>query len=288
MTDAPCKKANGHAPERVLDPASREFYVHTLRLLQTAGVPFMLGGAYAFAQYTGIERHTKDLDIFVRPADAQRTLDVLEDAGYKTNLIFPHWLGKAHCGDDFVDIIFSSGNGVCPVTDDWFQHAGRVDVFGIPVLLMPPEEMIWQKSLILERERYDGADVAHIVHCRAEQLDWNRLVARFGANWRVLLSHLVLFGFVYPSERDRVPAGILQELLDRLVAEQALAPPSKKICHGTILSRQQYLTDVHRWGYADARLESGDMNASEVQQWTDAIEPLENSHEEDNQRKESI
>jgi hypothetical protein len=286
VTDARLHKAKSHHHEGVLDPASCDFYIHTLRLLHEGGVPFMLGGAYAFAQYTGIERHTKDLDIFVRPTDAQRTLDILGDAGYKTSLVFPHWLGKAHCGADFVDIIFSSGNGACPVTDDWFQHAEQSDVFGVPVLLTPPEEMTWQKSLILERERYDGADVAHIIHCRAEHLDWNRLVTLFGANWRVLLSHLILFGFIYPSERNRIPAAVLQELLNLLMAEQALAPPTEKICHGTILSRQQYLTDVHNWGYTDARLESGNMNATEVQQWTDAIEPGQNSHEEASQHKD--
>ena len=31
-------------------------------------MPFLVGGAYAFARYTGIERHTKDFDVFVRAA----------------------------------------------------------------------------------------------------------------------------------------------------------------------------------------------------------------------------
>lgn len=286
VTEGQLHKAKSHHCEGVLDPASRDFYVHTLRLLHEGGVPFMLGGAYAFAQYTGIERHTKDLDIFVRPADVERTLDVLGAGGYDARLEFPHWLGKAHCGGDFVDIIFSSGNGACPVTDDWFAHAERSKVFGVPVLLTPAEEMLWQKALILERERYDGADVAHIIHCRAEQLDWPRLVRLFGPNWRVLLSHLVLFGFVYPSERDRIPAEVLQELVNLLVAEQSLAAPAEKICHGTILSRKQYLTDVHCWGYADARLENGSMSATEVQLWTEAIEPDTHSSEDTTTHKE--
>lgn len=288
MTNARLYTAKGQHHESVLDPASRNFYIHTLRLLDDGGVPFMLGGAYALAQYTGIERHTKDLDIFVRQADAHRTLDILGDAGYEARLLFPHWLGKAHCGADFVDIVFNSGNGMCPVTDEWFQHAEQSDVFGVPVLLTPPEEMIWQKSLILERERYDGADVTHIIHCRAEQLNWKRLITLFGADWRVLLSHLVLFGYIYPSERNRIPAPVLQELLSRLLSEQALQPPSHKVCYGTILSRKQYLTDVHHWGYADARLEKGYMNPEDIQRWTDAIEPDQNSHDESLQDKEEL
>jgi hypothetical protein len=49
-----------------LDPRARAFYVHTLATLNASGVPYLVGGAYAFARYTGIERHTKDLDLFVR------------------------------------------------------------------------------------------------------------------------------------------------------------------------------------------------------------------------------
>lgn len=256
----------------VLDPASRDFYIHTLQLLNEAQISFMLGGAYALAQYTGIERHTKDLDIFVHPRDAQHTLDVLQEAGYETKLTFSHWLGKAHCGEDFVDVIFSSGNGACPVDDDWFRHATRSDVFGVPVLLMPPEEMIWQKSLILERERYDGADVAHLLHALAEILDWERLLKRFHLHWRVLLSHLILFGFIYPSERNRIPADVMEQLLERLRQEHSMEPPSEKICHGTVLSRQQYLVDVRLWGYTDARLATGHMSALEIQAWTESIE----------------
>lgn len=260
-----------HSPE-VLDPQARDFYIHTFSVLGEAGIPFLLGGAYAFAQYTGIERHTRDLDIFVRPADAAGTLAALRQAGYETSLTFPHWLGKAHCGADYVDVIFNSGNGVCPVDEDWFSHAEKADVFGIPVQLMPAEEMIWQKSMILERERYDGADVAHILRARAERLDWSRLLNRFGPNWRVLLSHLILFGFIYPSERHRLPQPVLQGLLDQLHREQHGPASQERVCRGTILSREQYLMDITHWGYGDARVVAGHMQAHEVSQWTDAIE----------------
>ncbi len=59
--------------------------------------------------------------------------------------------------------------------------------------------MIWSKAFIMERERYDGADIAHLILACGRDLDWRRLLGRFGRRWRVLLSHLVLFGFVYPG-----------------------------------------------------------------------------------------
>ena len=49
-----------------LNPRTRDFYVRTLAVLNESGVPFLVGGAYALARYAGIERHTKDLDIFIQ------------------------------------------------------------------------------------------------------------------------------------------------------------------------------------------------------------------------------
>ncbi|MGH9553495.1 MAG: nucleotidyltransferase domain-containing protein, partial [Terriglobales bacterium] len=77
-----------------LDQAMRNFYCHAMKELNDHHVDFLVGGAYGLAQYTGIQRHTKDFDIFVRRRDCQRAMKVLADAGYRTELTFPHWLGK--------------------------------------------------------------------------------------------------------------------------------------------------------------------------------------------------
>jgi hypothetical protein len=259
--------ANQPPPEQ-LDPRASQFYRHALAVLPGAGVPFLVGGAYAFACHTGIVRHTKDLDLFVRPQDAPATLAALGAAGYRTELTFAHWLGKAFQGDHFVDVIFSSGNGLCPVDDDWFAHAAAREVLGTEVRVVPAEEMIWQKSYIMERERFDGADVIHLLRARGPQLDWDRLLRRFGPHWRVLLSHLVLFGFVYPAEQDRIPAGVLRRLVEQLLAGDGGAEP---VCRGTLLSRAQYLADTEQWGYEDPRLAPrGKMTPDEVLHWTAA------------------
>src|SRR4051794_31224756 len=137
--------------DEILAPEAREFYCRTLDVLQRARVEVLVGGAYAFARYTGIERHTKDFDLFVRDVDFERTLQALGDAGYTTEVPFPHWLGKAHCGDYFVDLIYGSGNGVAHVDQEWFLHAVPDHVFEVPVKLCPVEEIIWTKALIQER-----------------------------------------------------------------------------------------------------------------------------------------
>src|SRR5205823_5429547 len=111
----------------------------------------------------------------------------------------------------------------------------------------------WQKSFVQERERFDGADIAHLILARGHDLDWSRLLTRFGPHWRVLLGQLVLFGFVYPSEHGRVPAWVMNDLLTRLQAEVGGGAAPGRVCNGALLSREQYLIDVHRWGYADPR-----------------------------------
>ncbi len=259
------------APHADLAPETLDFYRKAMTTLQEADVPFLVGGAYAFAHYTGIVRHTKDFDIFVRPEGFERAIAALGRAGYETQRNFPHWLGKALQGDDFVDLIFSSGNGVARVDELWFQHAVSQEVLGIPTQLVPAEEMIWSKAFIMERERFDGADVAHVLQARAEHLDWPRLLGRFGENWPVLLSHLLLFGYIYPDDAGRLPDWVMDDLLDRARRERKRPAVQRHLCRGTILSRGQYLSDVEERGYTDARLEPvGAMSSEEIGIWTEA------------------
>jgi hypothetical protein len=253
-------------------PETRAFYKAAMQVLRDAGARFLVGGAYAFAPYTGIERHTKDLDLFVPPGDIGRILEVLSAAGYRCELTFPHWLGKAWEDDYFVDLIFSSGSGVAVVDEGWFAHSVPARVFDTDVRLIPAEEMIWSKAFVMERERFDGNDVIHLLRARGPHLDWRRLIDRFGPRWRVLLAHLVLFGFVYPAERTRVPEAAMSELLARLRAERAEEPPLERVCHGTLLSRAQYLVDIGPWGYRDARLGPDvRMTAEDIERWTAGI-----------------
>ncbi|HEY6843898.1 MAG TPA: hypothetical protein VI391_07005 [Thermoanaerobaculia bacterium] len=262
------------APATALDEQSRSFYRAALGTLDRNDLPYLVGGAYAFARYTGIERHTKDFDIFIRRSDWDRAAKILEAAGYETELTFPHWIGKAfsHSGEDFIDLIFSAGNGVAQVDDLWFDYAVPESVLDMDVKLIPAEEMIWSKGLIMERERFDGADVAHVIHAIGPKLDWQRLLNRYGRYWRALYAHLILFGFIYPSHRSNVPEWVMEELERRLAKERREGDIDEKVCYGTIISRQQYLIDVQQWGYKDARLKPlGTMTRDEIAHWTAGI-----------------
>jgi hypothetical protein len=256
---------------RPADDRAADFYNDALRRLQDTGIPFLLGGAFAFSHYSGVPRNTKDIDVFVRPEDYPRVLEAFERLGYETEVPFPHWLGKIRGGQFFMDVIFSSGNGVARVDDLWFDHAVCTELLGLHVRLTPAEEMIWSKAFIQERERFDGADVMHLLRAKAPSLDWARLLMRFGEHWRILLSHLILFEFVYPDKRQDVPAWVTVELVRRLHASQP--DPRSDVCYGTLLSREQYLHDLDGWNYRDGRERpAGAMTREEIDIWTAAVD----------------
>jgi hypothetical protein len=259
--------------EEEVDPDTAAFYRQALQALVDAKVQFLVGGAFAHACFTGIRRSTKDLDLFIRREDYERVASLMQAQGWRNELTYPHWLAKVYAGEDFIDLIFNSGNGITPVDDRWFRGNAQADVLGVPVYVANVEDGVLSKAFIMERERYDGADIAHLLQANAEQIDWSGLVDRFGANWRVLLAHLTLFGYIYPGERHRIPTWVMEQLTARLVAESQQPPAEDPhVCAGTLLSREQYLHDVERLGYKDGRLTpASTMTPDDVAVWTEAI-----------------
>jgi Nucleotidyl transferase of unknown function (DUF2204) len=255
-----------HAPDDVL---AGEMYRSVVWHLREAGIPYLVGGTYALEHHADVRRDTKDLDLFVRRADWTRVAETLDAQGIHCELLFTHWLGKAKENGFFVDLIFAGGNGLVEVDDEWLAHGVPSVVLDVPVHLVAAEEMIWSKAFVMERERYDGADVLHILRKSGGTMDWPRLMRRFQGQPAVLLSHLLLFEFVYPGERMVIPSWVMDDLWSR---SRAHAPVAPNLCRGTLVSREQYLIDVLAWGYQDARaMPHGRMTPQQIREWTAAI-----------------
>ncbi len=141
--------------EHEIPPATAAFFRRALRALVDANVPFLVGGAFAHACFTGIRRSTKDLDLFIRRQDYERVAALMEAEGWRTELTYPHWLAKVYAGEDFIDLIFNSGNGLTPVDDRWFRNNAQAQVLGVPVRIANIEDGLLSKAFIMERERYD-------------------------------------------------------------------------------------------------------------------------------------
>ncbi len=249
--DRPITAITAAAAPTLHDPQAEAFYAEALRDLAATDLPFLLAGTYAVSAYTGISRPTKDLDIFCKAGDSPRILGHFHDLGFSIEIEDERWLGKVHKGRHFFDVIYASSNGTMPVNDQWFEHAREIEVFGTQVQIVAPTELIWSKAFIQMRHRYDGADVIHVILKQHDQIDWQRLLGYMELHWEMLLVHLMNFRWAYPTERNRVPRWLMDELMDRLRHQLDLPPPQMKVCRGRMLSRVDYAMAVEEWGFAD-------------------------------------
>ena len=232
-------------------PEAEAFYVEALKLLAQSKVQFLLSGTYAVTSYTGLVRPTKDLDIFCKAGDYPRILSFFQERGYGIGVEDERWIAKVLQGRYFFDVIFGSQTGDFTVSDSWFEGAPEVEIYGTKVQITKPTELIWSKAFVQDRYRYDGADVAHVILKQHDAIDWRRLLDYMEIHWEVLLSHLVNFRYIYPSERECVPRWLMEELIDRLGAHMSMPPPQVKVCRGRVFSPRDYLVDITEWGFAD-------------------------------------
>jgi hypothetical protein len=234
----------------------REIYKLALDALNAAAVPYVVTGAYAIYEYTGIYRETTDLDLFAAPEHVVPAMRALREAGFRTRLEQAHWLAKGKTGDLFVDLIFGMGNGLALVDADWYRYSRPAILAARQVRVAPPEELIWHRLFISERHRQDMADVVHLILGTGDRLDWDRIVHKTGEHWPLLLSHLQMFSYIYPEAAERVPYRILSELLDRARADLDRPRTGEPITRGTLISRFSFAIDVREWGLRDLREES--------------------------------
>jgi hypothetical protein len=234
------------------------FYAHALNELTKLGVPFLLAGTYALSAYTGVTRATKDLDILCRPADYPTVLAHFEARGQRVAIEDDRWLAKVFNGDEFFDVIFASRLGVGRVNDRWFEGAPVIEMFGTKVRVVRPTELIWSKSFVQLRHRYDGPDIANLILKQHAEIDWRQLLTYMDGQWEVLFGHLLNFRWIYPSERDAVPTWLLRELADRVLHQLDEPPTRDRVCRGRMLSDVDYETAINDWGFADASCEELD------------------------------
>ena len=233
-----------------------KFYKEALELLNKNNVPYLIGGAFAIRSYTGISRNTKDIDLFCKAGDYQHVLKLFVDNGLKVEVTDARWLAKVFKDGYFIDIIFNTTNNLCAVDDSWFTNACQSSLFGLTVNCVAPEDMIWCKTYIQDRGRFDGADIYHLILKRGKDMDWNRLQKRLEQHWHLLFAHLLNFQFVYPTDRDIIPRWLFDDLLRKAKEQFDLPPSENKVCLGPIIDHRSYEVDIREWGYKVVTLNS--------------------------------
>ena len=237
-------------------PAEQEaLFREVLQLLNDKQVPYAVSGAFALHRHTGIWRNTKDLDLFLTAENAKQALEVLKEDGFETEVVDPVWLSKAWRDGFFVDLITGMSNGIIVVEESWIEGSARAKVTGVQTRVLAAEELIASKMFVLFRERYDGADIAHVIHGTRGQLDWDRLLHLAGEHWELLFYAMILFKYVYPGKTDFIPKKVWESMIER--TRQAIENPDPRaLFRGSLLDERMFAIDVQEWGMNDLLGES--------------------------------
>jgi predicted nucleotidyltransferase len=176
--------------------------------LREAGVPFLLGGSLASWARGGPEtRH--DLDLMLKPDDAERALDVLTELGMRPERPPEGWLYKAWDGEVLVDLIF--GPKDLPMTDEVIARGEELEVLGMDIRVMALEDVVATKLLALDEHSLDYSTLLQIVRALREQIDWDGVQQRthgspYAKAFFVLVRELGIAdpGAAEPASRSRV------------------------------------------------------------------------------------
>lgn len=236
----------------IVSTEEQEVHANALRILNLNHIKYVVAGAAAVGYYTGLWRNTKDLDLFLVPENVTAALTALAAHGYIVEVAAPHWLAHAYCGSFYVDLIYGFGGWRASVDEQWYDRGQPTTVLGQPVRMSPVEDLIWIKTYVAHRERFDGADVLHMINACHASLDWRHLLQRFEPCWQLLMFYVNLYLFVYPSNRSDIPSWLVHELIDRWRTQRHQREEHPRECRGTLIDRYSFLVDL-REGFHDAR-----------------------------------
>ena len=147
----------------------------TVAALREAEIPFLLGGSLASWARGGPETR-RDLDVIVRPKDAERALEALVAVGMRPERPPEEWLLKAWDGDVLVDLIF--GPRGLEVDDEVLARGDELHVLGITIPVMSIEDLMATKLSALGEHSLDYSSLVRIARALREQIDWPELRRR--------------------------------------------------------------------------------------------------------------
>lgn len=211
------KKTLSHAEEK--EQSERDYHDHNLtelsnlnkilfasiEAIEESGIPYALIGGVA-VKSLGRPRITHDIDLFVRPDDAERVLTVLEEKGFTSQKRDPFWLFKAWRDDILVDVIFKSSG------DIYFDEEVRAHVRRVPYLnrflnaISPEDFLVIKAAAHQEHNPHHWHDALAVL--KQGNLDWEYLLKRAKHAPRRILA-LLIYG---QSNDIAVPNEVIQKL----------------------------------------------------------------------------
>jgi predicted nucleotidyltransferase len=144
--------------------------------LRDADVPFALGGGLA-AWVRGGPESDHDLDLMLKPEDADEALAVLSEVGMRPERPPEAWLYKAwDTNGVMVDLIFEPVG--LPITDETFERADEIEVEAVAMKVLSLEDVLVTKLLALDEQALDYRSLLQMARPVREQVDWDDVRAR--------------------------------------------------------------------------------------------------------------
>jgi hypothetical protein len=202
--------------DSLIPPEQWAVYRCLLDRASAEGVQFALGGGLAVGLYTGNPRNTKDLDIYIMPADRERVIRMMTDCGltdyFHKKPYDRAWIYRGNQGETIVDAIWAMANKRTDVDDIWLTHGAVIKMFDQQIRVIPAEELIWSKLYVMQRERCDWPDIINLICAGGAHLNWGHLMSRVAEDLPLLRGVLSVVSWVSPERALAIPRRIWESI----------------------------------------------------------------------------
>jgi Uncharacterised nucleotidyltransferase len=136
------------------------------------GIPYLLGGGLG-CWARGGPPSSNDIDLMIKPEDAERAQQALAEAGMRPETPPEQWLRKAWDGEILIDLIFEPSG--MQIDDEVIERGEVLSVMAMQIRVMDLNDLIATKLMALDEHSADYGDLLMITRSLREQIDWARL-----------------------------------------------------------------------------------------------------------------
>jgi hypothetical protein len=193
-----------------------EIYQTAIKAVRETGAPFLLGGGFALATFTGRWRDTKDIDFYIHPEHREKVVEALSKQGFSDYFNIREydrkWIHRNVRDGVIVDIIWAMANQRAQVDENWFSRAGSIFVRGENLQVIPVEEFVWAKLYIMQRDHCDWPDIFNVLCAAGAGINWDWLIQRLEEDLPLLKGALTVFGWLCPEHAAALPKSLWRKL----------------------------------------------------------------------------
>lgn len=226
-----------------LGPNQWQLYKSVIEAALHRNVRFAVGGGLAAMTYAGQWRNSKDLDLYLQKRDLDQMKRILVDLAFRDyyeKLAYDReWIYRAYSDDIIIDLIFAMANQRTQVDDQWFDGP-EVEADGVRFRLIAPEEALWSKLYVLQRDRSDWPDTLNLLYGVGPEMDFRRILRKLSSDAPLLAGLLRVFGWLCPSRARELPEWLWDEL--GLRPPEDLETPEQVSARARLLDTRPWFT----------------------------------------------